>query len=68
MVCGNHAGCGFLDLLERGNLPINEIISGPPISYRPVFFSIISFLFRIFSFCFGLACLGGVYFQLMRPL
>jgi hypothetical protein len=67
MVCGDYAGCGFLNLLERGGLLINEIISGPPISYRPVFLSVIFTLLRILFFCFGLACFGGVYFQLMRP-
>jgi hypothetical protein len=66
MICGDYAGCGFLNLLERGSLPINEIIPGPPISYCFVFLSVVSFFLRILSFCFGLACFSGVYFQLMR--
>jgi hypothetical protein len=59
---GDHAGCGFLNLLERGDLPINKIIPGPPIPYYPVLL-----LFRIFFFfCFGFVCRGRVCFQLVR--
>jgi hypothetical protein len=68
MVCGDYAGCGFLDLLECDNLPIDEIIPGPPISYRSIFLFVVSLFFRILFFYFGLAFFGGVYFQLMRSL
>jgi hypothetical protein len=62
VLSGDYAGCGFLNLLERGGLPIGKIIPGPPIPYYPVFF-----LFRIpFFFCFGLVCRGRICFQPVR--
>jgi hypothetical protein len=61
---GDHAGCGFLNLLERGGLPINKIIPGPLIPYYPVFF-----FFRIpFFLYFGFVCRGRICFQLVRLL
>jgi hypothetical protein len=49
IVCGDYAGCGFLNLLERGGLPVGEIIPGPPILYYSVFFLLFFPFFVSFS-------------------